>query len=168
VTPETRTWNLGALVLLALRWGMAAVFIAAAIPKIAAPDLFAGNVHNYQILPAWGVNVLAIVLPWLELLSGVGLALGIWSRACAVTMAALLLVFTSAYVSARVRGLDIACGCFEVGSEAEPASALWIALRDLALLLAAGLLAWFDGGPRPWAVLQRLFGRKARAGVSLR
>jgi len=168
VTPATRTWGLGHLILLALRLGMAAVFIVAAIPKIAAPDLFAGNVHNYQMLPAWGVNVLAIVLPWLELLIGVGLALGIWSRACAATMATLILVFTSAYVTARLRGLDIACGCFEVGSEAKSAPALWIALRDFGLFLGAGLLAWFDGGPRPLAGLQYILGRKARAGVGLR
>ena len=38
----------------------------------------------------------------------------------------------------------------------------------LILPTVAGLLAWFDGGPSPWAALQRLFGRKARAGVSLR
>ncbi len=163
-----RQWAVGQVILLVLRFGMAAVFIAAAIPKIAAPDLFAGNVHNYQMLPAWGVNALAIVLPWLELLIGAGLALGIWSRACAATMATLTLVFTTAYVVARMRGLDIACGCFAVGEEAKPASALWVAVRDLGLFLGAGLLAWFDGGPSPLALLQRMLGRKARAGVSLR
>jgi uncharacterized membrane protein YphA (DoxX/SURF4 family) len=168
MTSTGHRWGLGSFILLALRFGMAAVFILAAIPKIGAPDLFAGNVHNYQLLPAWGVNVLAIVLPWLELFIGVGLALGIWSRACAATMMALLLVFTTAYVTARIRGLDIACGCFEVGSEAKPASALWIALRDLGLIFGAGLLAWHDGGPRPIELVQRIFGRKARAGVSLR
>lgn len=168
MTATARRWGVGSFILLALRFGMAAVFIVAAIPKIAAPDLFAGNVHNYQMLPAWGVNVVAIVLPWFELLIGVGLALGIWSRACAATMALLILVFTTAYVTARIRGLDIACGCFEVGTEAAPASALWIALRDLGLFLGAGLLAWHDGGPSPMEVAQRILGRKARAGVSLR
>jgi len=43
-----------------------------------------------------------------------------------------------------------------------------IALRDFGLFLGAGLLAWFDGGPSPLALLQRVLGRKARAGVSLR
>lgn len=136
-------------VLLLLRWGMAAVFIAAAIPKIREPDLFAQSVHNYQMLPAWGVNAMAVILPWIELVIGVGLALGIWSRACALTMAGLMAVFMIALVTAGVRGLDISCGCFEVGEEAGHSSMLLATLRDAAFLAAAWILLRTGGGPRP-------------------
>jgi len=51
-------------ILLLVRLGMAAVFIAAAVPKIREPDLFAASVFNYKMLPPWGVNSLALVLPW--------------------------------------------------------------------------------------------------------
>jgi uncharacterized membrane protein YphA (DoxX/SURF4 family) len=131
--------------LLLLRLGLAAVFIGAAVPKIQAPDLFALNIHNYQMLPAWAVNVSAVILPWLELLIGVGLAVGVWSRACAATMAALMLVFMVALATAAVRGLSIACGCFDVGEEAGQSSLLWAALRDLAFLVAAWILVRTDG-----------------------
>jgi uncharacterized membrane protein YphA (DoxX/SURF4 family) len=113
---------LGRWILLLLRLGLATVFIVFAIPKIAAPDLFAGNIFNYQMLPAWAVNLMALVLPWLELFVGICLALGIWMRASAMLIAGLMVMFMIAYGSARARGLDIACGCFEVGSQAKPAS----------------------------------------------
>jgi uncharacterized membrane protein YphA (DoxX/SURF4 family) len=146
----------GDLVLLVLRFGMAAVFIAAAIPKIVAPDLFAGNVHNYQTLPPWGVNMLALVLPWLELLVGTSLAFGFWRRASAIVMTGLMIVFTVAYVTARARGLDIACGCFEVGAETQSTAVALVVLRDLSMLAAAAVLVRFDGGPSLLGFFQRL------------
>ena len=141
--------------LLLLRLAMAMVFTVAAIPKIREPDLFALAIFNYHVLPAWGVNTLALVLPWVELCIGACLGLGIWRRASALVMAALLVVFMGAYISARARGLDLACGCFEVGKEAKPASPLWVVLRDLAFLAAAVVLVRFDGGPRPVDLLRR-------------
>ncbi len=142
-------------VLLLLRLGMAAVFVGAALPKIAAPDLFALSVHNYQMLPAWGVNTIAILLPWLELVIGICLGLGIWSRASAVVMTGLMIVFMIALVSAAARGLSISCGCFEVSEGAEHSSLVGAALRDVAFLLGAVLLVRFGGGPRPLALLAR-------------
>lgn len=147
-TRTGRSWARAAF-LLTLRLGMAAVFIGAAIPKIKAPDLFALNIYNYQMLPAWGVNAMAVLLPWLELIVGVGLGLGIWSRACALTMTGLMSVFLVALVTAAIRGLNISCGCFEVGEETASSSLLWSALRDLAFLVAAVILVRNDGGPGP-------------------
>lgn len=137
------------VVLLLLRLGMAAVFVRAAVPKIRAPDLFALDVHNYQMLPAVGVNAMAIVLPWVELVVGVCIGLGVWRRACALVMTALLAVFTAALLTATARGLNISCGCFEVGAEAGHGSLVWAVLRDLFYLaVAIALLRWPEG-PRP-------------------
>jgi uncharacterized membrane protein YphA (DoxX/SURF4 family) len=144
-----------------LRLGMAAVFLTAAVPKIQAPDLFAASVLNYKILPPWGINTMAIVLPWLELILGVLLALGIWVRACTVWMGILIVTFMIAFVSATSRGLDISCGCFEVGEHAKPTSVWWVVLRDSAFLAAAAALFRFGGGFAP-------FEGKARAGLRLR
>jgi uncharacterized membrane protein YphA (DoxX/SURF4 family) len=136
------------LALVALRLGMAIVFIAAAAPKIREPDLFASAIYNYKMLPPWGVNTLALVLPWLELFIGVLLALGIWVRASAAWMASLMVVFMVAFVFATSRGLDIACGCFEVGEGAKPTSPWRVVLRDSAMLAAALVLLRFGGGSR--------------------
>lgn len=143
-------------VLVLLRLGLAAVFIVAAVPKIAAPDQFALSIFSYQMLPDWGVNALAVFLPWLELLIGVCLACGLWSRASAVIMAGLMIVFMVALASAAARGLSISCGCFEVGETTEKSSLVWAALRDIAFLFAAVILVRYDGGPRPLALLRRI------------
>jgi uncharacterized membrane protein YphA (DoxX/SURF4 family) len=141
--------------LLVVRLGLAAVFVAAAIPKITAPAAFAVAISNYKMLPPWGVNALALTLPWLELLIGVFLALGIWRRACALVMAVLMVVFMIGFGSATARGLDIACGCFEVGENAPASSPVRVVARDLALLTASLLLLRFDFGPRPLDGLRR-------------
>ena len=141
--------------LLVLRLGLAAVFLAAALPKIDAPADFAVAISNYKMLPPWGVNVVALILPWLELLVGVFLAIGIWRRACALVMAVLMVVFIFGFASATARGLDIACGCFEVGENADASSPVRVVARDLALLVASLLLLRFDFGPRPLDWLRR-------------
>ncbi len=145
--------------LFVLRMGLAAVFIAAAIPKIRAPDLFAGAIFNYQLLPPWGVNAVALVLPWLELLVGLCLALGIWSRASALLVAGMMLVFAAAFSSAKARGLDISCGCFEMGKAETPSSILWVLARDLGLCAAALIVARY-GGPAGLLGAARLLRRK--------
>ena len=143
------------VVLLLLRFGLAAVFIVAAVPKIAAPDLFALSVHNYQMLPSWGVNALAIFLPWVEMVVGVALALGLCNRASALVMAGMMVVFMIALAAAAARGLSISCGCFEVGEHAETSSLVWAALRDVLFLGAAVILVATDGGPGLRALWQR-------------
>lgn len=133
-------------VLLLVRLAMAAVFLVAAIPKIQAPDLFAASVHPYEMLPAWGVNIVAVVLPWLELFVGVLLLLGVWWRASAWWMVAMMVVFMTAFLIATARGLHIACGCFEVGENAEPTAAWWVVLRDSSFLVGAWIVARFGPG----------------------
>lgn len=140
--PPYPRWMQAAVLL--VRLAMAAVFIVAAIPKIQAPDLFAASVHPYELLPAWAVNTTALVLPWVELFIGVLMALGVWWRASAAWMAALMVVFMAAFLSATARGLHIACGCFEVGENATPTSPWWVALRDASFLVGA-LIVWRFG-----------------------
>jgi len=147
-----RIWQ---LFLLGVRLGLAAVFLFAAVPKIQEPDLFASNVYNYQMLPPWGVNTLALGLPWLELVLGACLALGLWTRASATLVAGLMAVFMVAFASATARHLNISCGCFEVGQEHGPSSVAWVVFRDLAFLIAALLLVWFPNAPAPLHLLRR-------------
>ncbi len=118
---------------------LGAVFVAAALPKIGDPASFARQVHNYRLLPVALENLLAILLPWIELVAGVCLVLGRYARGATWVAAALLGVFLVAIGQAVARDLDIECGCF---GTADAAEAGWSALgRDvLFLLLAAG--AW--------------------------
>jgi uncharacterized membrane protein YphA (DoxX/SURF4 family) len=146
---------LAGVALLLLRLGLAALFIAFSIPKIREPDLFALSIFNYHMLPHWGVNAMAIVLPWLELFLGVALAIGLWRRASALVVSGLMVVFIAAFVTAKARGLNISCGCFELGEQAKPSSLVWVVLRDLSFLGAALLLVRYDHGPSLLRLLRR-------------
>lgn len=94
-----------------------AVFIVAALDKIIAPDEFAKSILNYLIVPDQLINLMALVLPWLELLCGIALVLGMWVRTSAAIAGALLVIFIVAVASAMLQGLDINCGCFSQKGE---------------------------------------------------
>ena len=57
---------------------LGAIFVAAALPKIADPPSFAHMIYNYRILPGGLINISALVMPWVELLAGLALILGVW------------------------------------------------------------------------------------------
>src|SRR5437763_6328213 len=68
-------------------------FVAAALPKIADPPSFAHMVYNYRIVPGAIINLMALTMPWIELLSGLALILGIWKATTRTIIAALLITF---------------------------------------------------------------------------
>ena len=79
---------------------LGAVFVAAAIPKILDPPAFAHMIYNYRLVPGGLVNALALVMPWIELLAGLALVLGVWRREAALVAGALLVVFLGGQVLA--------------------------------------------------------------------
>ncbi len=55
---------------------------------------------------------MALVLPFLEVLLGGYLVIGLFTRASAWTAALLFALFDAAIASAVVRGMTVSCGCF--------------------------------------------------------
>lgn len=135
---------------LVLRLVLGIVFLVAAADKVANAEAFARSIANYRLLPVELVNLVALVLPWLELLVGLMLVVGLRVRAAAVVASGLLLVFTVALVSALVRGLDIHCGCF---SQTAAERIGWGRVIEDVLLLAAAVVVvvWT---PQRWSVEQ--------------
>ena len=68
--------------------------------------------HNFRVLPIFAENVVALALPWIELVAALALILNIRARSGALVVTGLLAGFTVAIIVALVRGLDIECGCF--------------------------------------------------------
>ena len=91
------------------------VFVVAGLAKVGSLGAFAGQIHNFRLIPIWSENVLAVTLPWIELLAGVSLILGVERRAGAWIVAVLMAGFTLGVAQAWMRGLDIECGCFGTG-----------------------------------------------------
>ncbi|MFN4769665.1 MAG: MauE/DoxX family redox-associated membrane protein [Candidatus Kapaibacterium sp.] len=87
------------------------VFVSYGIDKIITPKDFAHSILNYQILPPASVNIMALILPWVEVVAGVLLIVGIRIRASAFLCGLLLVTFVVAISTAMLRGLEINCGC---------------------------------------------------------
>ena len=118
------------------------VFVLAALSKIADPPGFAKAIWMYQLAPAWSLHPAALMLPWLELLCGLALCLGLWTRVAASWIAGFLLLFILALSVNLARHHPVDCGCFGTGTvsqtEAERLRDMkWVILRDLGLLLLA-------------------------------
>lgn len=128
------------------RWYLGGLFIFACAHKIAEPASFSLDIATYDILPLAAVNLVAIVLPWIELAAGLMLVFGWRTRAASLLIATMMAVFLAALVIALARGLDMSCGCFAAqGMEDDPISYLTI-LRDLVWLGLAVFVFVADRG----------------------
>jgi len=90
---------------------LAVVFILSGLDKINDLASFAQSIENYRILPLSIINIIAIIVPWIELAAGALLLLGFYIRENSTLILTLLIIFTAAIISAVLRDLDIDCGC---------------------------------------------------------
>ena len=90
---------------------LGAVFLWASFGKILEPGDFARSISNYHIVPYGIENIIALILPWLELLIGMGLILGIMVDGSVQISAILLIMFILMIGQAMLRGFNIECGC---------------------------------------------------------
>ncbi len=116
------------------------VFIYASLDKIRHPELFAEAVYNYQLSPEVAVNLVALWLPWLELLSGGLLVLGVWVSGSSLIISTLMLFFLAALGINLARGLDVHCGCFT--TQGSDPLTIFTLFRDSLFLLLAFFLFW--------------------------
>jgi len=126
---------------------LAAFFVVAGIAKIADPPGFAHEIHNYKMVPGALVNAMALILPWIEVVTGVALFLGIARRTAAKVLGILLLVFIAALGVNLARGHPVDCGCFGTSTvqktDAERLRDMKIAIaRDVGLLILAAQILW--------------------------
>jgi putative oxidoreductase len=91
---------------------VAAVFLYAGAIKALDPVRSANDIDNYKIFP-WTIGLgLAFYLPWLEIVCGLTLVFRLLYVGGLSVLVALVSIFIAATVSAKIRGLDITCGCF--------------------------------------------------------
>lgn len=114
-------WIYNPYLLLAFRLLLAAVFIYAAVQKIGKPHAFAEEIRNYGIVDYGApLYVMAIVLPWIELLCGLSLVTGVGVRGAALILIGLNAMFiaviakkTIGYVNDGTPFMEVYfdCGC---------------------------------------------------------
>jgi hypothetical protein len=114
---------------------LAAVFVVAGAFKAANPADFHSDLVAYQTgLPDSILRLVAVVLPWFEVIVGLALGADFWPETIRFLVVVLNFGFVLMLGQAVVRGLDLRCGCFG------PLTPDWLAQPPVALGRAAGLL----------------------------
>ncbi len=126
------------LLSLVARLIVAGAFVLAALPKISDPQAFAQSVISFQVIDGALARYVAIILPWFELIIGIGLLVPAIRRTSSACISLLLIIFISLHASAWQRGLDISCGCF--GTTAEPTTNYSLLILRNLLLVAATIV----------------------------
>ena len=124
-------------VVLLARLFIAGVFLWAALPKLWDPATFAADVQNYRLLPAGLSGHIALFVPAFELVIAIGLLVPRYQRGAALLATGLLAVFSAAMAQARLRGIDLSCGCFGAAFEAKVS---WVTVARSAGLSAIAAL----------------------------
>ena len=125
--------------LLLFRVIVGGIFIWAGGLKIVDPLGFAQSIENYQVVSRPLAFFVAVWLPWVEVLSGAFLIIGVLKRSSALLISLQLIGFIGLVAFALARGIDTSCGCF--GSFSRRAD-LTLILTD-AVLLALALCVLF-------------------------
>jgi len=127
-----------------LRVVLGAIFIFASYGKLFSPADFAKAILRYEFLPIYFVNILAIVMPWLEFIVGLLLIAGIFRKASSILAGISLVMFLIALISAYARGLDISCGCFSLEETSSKGDIIYRIIQDFIMLIAAIVIYKFS------------------------
>ena len=122
------------LFVLIARLVLASVFVSAALPKVRDPVAFSSSIEGFRIIGPTLSNWVALILPWLELIIGIGILLPWIRRSSGIIISALLLMFITLHASAWVRGLEINCGCFGFDTSEKTTNYLKMIVRNTLLL----------------------------------
>lgn len=139
---------------LASRWILGFIFIYASYNKILFPADFAKIIYGYDLFPATLINLIAIILPYLELLVALTLVFGVYPRSAVLIVNALLVAFIIILSINLIRGHEFNCGCFELQNSANNVSSQTTIIRDF-IYLALGLQVFFYNRYRRWCIISK-------------
>ncbi|MCX7832587.1 MAG: DoxX family membrane protein [Ignavibacteria bacterium] len=123
-----------------LRLIIGLLFIYASYDKILRPDEFAKAIKNYDILPFSLIHIPAIILPYLELFTGLFLIFGKFKLGSPFLIGLMLIFFLIGLIQAYARGLDINCGCFSLDNPDASSNILLRIFEDILMLIAVVLI----------------------------
>ncbi len=129
-----------------LRLSLACIFIYAGFIKLLDPRAFAHAIAQYDLIPEGLLPLVAVGLPALELLAGLGLIDEV--RGSLTVIAVLLLIFLAILGYAVGQNLDIDCGCF-TADELDAQHHVTTAFRRDLVMIAATLYLYWRRRSRP-------------------
>ena len=119
---------------LVLRIFVGYFFIYSSVSKIPYPAQFANNIASYRLIPYPFVNILAVVVPWAELVTGLFIIIGLRNRATAIVIGLLYFGFIIMVGLNVIVDSPISCGCYD--TVGEPVSWLKVGKNAIWLLFA--------------------------------
>jgi uncharacterized membrane protein YphA (DoxX/SURF4 family) len=142
-----RGWNYLTLLAGCLRMGLGLWFGWSGYHKVfvSGLDRFTQDIANYQLVRAPLDAIAAYSLPWVEIVAGICLMLGLLRQGTLLVLGGLVTTFVVAIGWAWAKQLDIACGCH--GGNA-PIQYWWKMLEFSAYYVALGFL-WRDARRTP-------------------
>lgn len=131
--------RLPGLIGLLARLILGVVLLVAGGLKVTSPPASALAVRAFQILPYDLAGYVGYALPVVEILIGLLLVAGLFTRLSALAGGLLMVVFMVGIASAWMRGLSIDCGCFGGGGTIGATQTQYVPdlLRDAGLAACA-------------------------------
>lgn len=145
-------WAESILLQLPLRVGLGGAFVFAGYNKVMGVQSFANAIKGFRVVDAdqYGhlIVTAAYTMPWVEIMAGLLLILGLWSRASAAAIWVMLVAFIAALIHViRDPAISADCSCFGDMNLICEASVGWCqVIRNLVLLIPASYLVWRQGG----------------------
>jgi uncharacterized membrane protein YphA (DoxX/SURF4 family) len=97
---------------LIVRLLLGGLLIVAGALKVGHPSELAATIAGFRLLPPAVVGPLALALPYVELVFGAYLVVGLLTRIVAAIVTVQFLLYGGAIASAVLRGIPANCGCF--------------------------------------------------------
>ena len=116
------------------------ILLFSGLSKVLSPyQNFLYVVQAYQLLPSWGELLTAQIFPWIELIIGAFVFLGLWTSWGLRGALVLFGIFVVVVGQALIRGLSLEnCGCFGGWVHLKPQTV--IIMDSISLLLTSLLL----------------------------
>ena len=149
---SAKKWAESILLQLPLRVALGGVFMYAAAMKIDNVQAFAFAIKGFKVLDpdkhGHLIITAAYTMPWVEMIAGALLVLGLWTRAATMTIGLMLVFFIAALLHVIFDpSIDADCSCFGDMNLVCGTSVGWCQVnRDLIMLIPVGYLLWRGGG----------------------
>lgn len=149
---SAKQWAESILLQFPMRVALGGVFIFAAFTKISNIQAFAFAIKGFKILdPDKHGHLIvsaAYTMPWVEMIAGVLLVLGLWTRAAALTIGLMLVFFIAALLHVIFDpSIEADCSCFgDIQFKCDAAVGWCQVIRDVIMLIPVGYLLWRGGG----------------------
>ena len=135
--------------ILSFRLILAGVFLLSSLGKLVDIERYSVDaVYNFGILPMVLARPFGLVLPFIELLCGLGLLFGVLTRLSALGAALMSLAFFIAKAIVLSEGRPIECGCF--GAIVDTLASMTI-FMDIPMIVMAWIVVQAPAPARHWA-----------------